>query len=290
MAWLYIVLIAYFINAFVFVIDKYLLSTKIPKPFAYAFWISVLSLAILILIPFGVQLQEFNFFIIAFVSGALLFLGNILLFKIVKLADASVAATKVGALTAIFTYVFSLLILKEVFLLSNFFAIAFLILGILFLGKIRKGIMVHALISGIFFGLSLVLLKLAFTEAGFLNGLFWTRIGFIGGALISLLFSQVREEVYFSFRQAPPKSKFTFIFNQVFSAIGFLLVYYAILLGNVSLVNALLGVEFVFIFFLTMFLRNKIPAIAENLKRGVLAYKLLGIAFVVAGFLMILLQ
>ncbi|MEK7203718.1 MAG: EamA family transporter [Patescibacteria group bacterium] len=287
MAWLYIAVIAYFVNASVFVIDKYLLSTKIPRPFAYAFWTAILSSFVFVLVPV-IDLPDFGFFVLSFVSGAAFFLGNVFIFKTVKLSDASIAATKVGALTAIFTYVFSLLILKEVFLLSNFFAIAFLILGILFLGKIRKGIMAHALISGIFFGLSLVLLKLAFTEAGFLNGFFWTRIGFIGAALISLVSDRAREEISLSFRQAPAKSKFIFVFNKILAGIGFITLYLAILLGNVSLTNALLGVEFVFIFFLTLFLRNKIPAIAENLKREVLAYKLFGIAFVVVGFLMIL--
>lgn len=289
MVWLYIALIAYFINASVFVIDKYLLSTKVPRPFAYAFWVAILSSFVFVLIPV-IDLPNFGFFVLSFVSGTALFLGNILLFKIVKLTDASVAATKVSAFSAVFTYIFSFLVFKEVFLFSNFFTIAFLILGILFLGKIGRGVVKYSVLAGLFFGLSLVLLKLSFNLAGFLNGLFWTRIGFIGGAFISLLSSQAREEVYFSFRQAPPKSKFTFIFNQVLSGIGFLLAYYAILLGSVSLVNALLGIEFLFIFFLTLFLRNKIPAVAENLRRGVLVYKLLGIAFVAAGFLMILLQ
>ena len=64
----------------------------------------------------------------------------------------------------------------------------------------------------------------------------------------------------------------------------------AIKLGNVSIVNALLSVQFVFIFILAIIFRNKIPGIAENMKGVVILEKLIGIIFVGVGLLILFKQ
>ena len=55
MSWLYLALLAYFINAVVFIIDKHLLAGHMPKYHAYAFGVAILSLGAVFLIPFGVK-------------------------------------------------------------------------------------------------------------------------------------------------------------------------------------------------------------------------------------------
>ena len=68
------------------------------------------------------------------------------------------------------------------------------------------------------------------------------------------------------------------------AGVGFALLYMAIKLGNVSVVNALLSIQFVFIFLLALIFRNKIPGIAENIKGAVLLKKLSGMILVGIGF------
>src|SRR3989338_7441093 len=113
MLWLYLALTAYFINACVFIIDKYLLAAPIPKYHAYAFGVSVLSLSSILLIPFGVSWYGIEYFLIALTSGASFFIGISFLYKAIKKSDVSVASTQVGTMGAIFTYIFSILVLKE---------------------------------------------------------------------------------------------------------------------------------------------------------------------------------
>ena len=285
MLWLYIALAAYLINAIVFIIDKYLLSSPIPRPFAYAFWVAILSSIAVLLLPVGVIWVSSFYFIIALISGAAFFGGLIFLYKSVKLTDVSIAATNAGVLSAVFTYLFSFLILKDKFIFSNEIAFMLLVAGIFFLGKIKRNIFKYSLTTGLFFGLSLVLLKWTFNEANFINGIFWTRIGFAGAGILSLIFHGARKEIAASLQNVAKSSKFWFIAGKIAAGAGFLLLYYSIKLGDVSLVSALLGTQFLFVFILAVILRNKVPGVTENIRGRVLMNKLLGIGFIVGGFI-----
>lgn len=289
MLWLYLALTAYFINAIVFIIDKYLLVGQIPKYYAYAFGVSLLSLASLFLIPFGVSWQGLSYFFIAISSGAAFFVGLIFFYKVIKKSDVSVAATQVGTIAAVFTYVFSIIILKDTLSFINLSAFLFFILGIYLLGRTEKQVFVSAVLAGLLGGIYYVLMKYLFNESDFINGLFWTRIGFIGGAFISLFSGKIREEVRFSLKHASKNSKLLFIFNKFLAGIGFVILYFSISLGNVSLINALLGVQFLFIFLLAIIFRKRIPEVKEKLGKKVLMLKTTGIVSVVLGFLLLFL-
>lgn len=288
MLWLYLALLAYFINAVVFIIDKYLLAAPIPKYHAYAFGVSILSLSSILLIPFGVSWYGMGYFLTALACGASFFVGISFLYKIIKESDVSVAATQAGTIGAVFTYIFSVLILKESLSVTNLFAFMFLVGGIFLLGKLQKHVFMTALLSGIFFGLSYVLLKLSFNSAGFINGIFWTRLGFVGTAFITLCSRHVREEIKFSYHNASSRSRGLFVLNKFIAGIGFLILYFSIRLGDVSLVNALLGLQFMFTFILAVILKDKLPGIKENLDKPALAFKLVGITFILVGLLILL--
>lgn len=288
MLWLYLAITAYFINACVFIIDKYLLTAPIPKYHAYAFGVSVLSLSSVLLIPFGVSWHGIGYLLIALTCGASFFIGISFLYKAIKRSDVSVAATQVGTIGAIFTYIFSVLILKESLGLTNLFAFIFLIGGIFLLGKLQKHVFITALWAGIFFGLSYVFLKLSFNSSDFINGIFWTRMGFVGTAFTTLLSRHVREEIKFSYRNTSGRSKGLFVLNKFIAGIGFLILYFSIRLGNVSLVNALLGLQFMFTFLLAAVLKDRLPSIKENLDKSVLPFKLAGMVFVLVGLLTLL--
>lgn len=290
MSWLFFTLLAYLIDAFAFVIDKYLLSSHIPKPFAYAFWVGVLSVVVVVLIPFGVNMQNASYLLIALASGGSFFVGLIFLYKAIKASDISVASTMSGAATAVFSYVMAIPILNESADILNFAAIVTLIIGIVLMGRTGQGIWRLAIGAGVFFGMSFVLLKLSFDLSDFINGIFWTRVGFVGAALSSLVFSSARSEALWSFRTVRPRVRAMFIGNKIIAAVGFLLLYYAIRLGKVSVVNSLLGFQFLFIFILAVLLRSKIPRIEENIERRHLIHKLVGISFVIAGFLAVLIK
>jgi len=288
--WLYLALTAYFINSIVFIIDKHLLAGHIPKYHAYSFGVAILSLSSLLLLPLGVSWQGLAYFLIAISSGAAFFVGLMFLYKSIKESDVSVSATQVGTMAAIFTYILSIVILKEPIHLINSFAFIFLILGILLLGKIEKHIFISAILAGLLLGCSYVLLKFTFNEGGFINGLFWTRMGFVGSAFLSLASGHVRYEVKSVYRNAPNRSKFLFVFNKFLAGIGFIILYFSINLGSVSLVNALLGIQFLFTFILVLLLRDRVPGIREKLDKTTLTAKIIGITSVLVGFVILFIK
>lgn len=271
-------------------IDKYLLAGHMPKYHAYSFGVSVLSLSALFLLPFGVYWPGLSFFILAIVSGGVFFLGLIFLYKAIKESDVTIAATQVGTMSAVFTYILSVPILNDTLPLANSIAFIFLILGIFLLGKIEKRVFATAILAGLFFGIAYVLLKLSFNEIGFINGLFWTRMGFVGGAFLSLASSHVRQEVKSVYHQAPAKSKFLFVFNKFLAGTGFIILYFAINLGNVSLVNALLGFQFLFTFIIVMIFKDKISDIRGKTDKRSLTNKISGITSILIGFLILFIK
>lgn len=285
MPWLYLALLAYLLNAVVFIIDKYLLHTHIQKPFSYAFGVAILSAGALFLIPFGVHWQSWNYIAEAFLCGAAFFIGLIYLYKSIKLSDVSIAATQVGAINTIFTAIFSVIILKETLGFSHNIALLFLILGIFLLSRVEKRIIVFSIISGALFGFYFVMLKLSFNLAGLINGVFWTRVGFVLAATSFLLVPDLRKEVYNTLKTTRSSHRAVFAVNKLISGAGFMLLYLAIRLGNVATINSLQGFQFLFTFLLALILGNKIYGLESELSRKALASKVAGIVSIFIGFI-----
>ena len=285
--WLSIGLVAYLLTAVAFLIDKYLLTGSVRQPLAYAFWVAVFSAAVVIFIPFGVYLPGAFYLTVAFVSGATFFFGLIFLYRAIRKTDVSVASTSVSVISVAFAYFFSVFILGETFRLMDLAAFSVVMAGIFLLGKTGRSVWSEAFLGGMFFGFSLVTLKLAFELSDFVNGFFWTRVGFLGAALAMLVSPSARREIFKSYRGSPLFSKFLFLVSKGVAGVGFLLIDIAVNLGNVALVNALLGAQFLFIFVLALIFGRKIPAIAENTNFDVLIKKFSGAALVVVGIIIL---
>lgn len=288
MPWLYLTLLAYLIGAFVFILDKYLLVNHNSKPFVYAFWVAILSASVVVLIPFGVVApQSIEYLLIALASGCAFFFAIIFLYKAIWITDISIASTMLGVVTAVSSYFLAGAILGEPRGVFNSAAIIMLIAGTLFLGRTDKRIWPLAIPGGLFFSISYILLKISFNNSDFINGFFWTRLGFAGTALISLLFASFRNDILRSFQGTNIQMGSLFIGVRILSAIDFALVYYSIRLGQVSVVNSLLGFQFLFVFIFALLFRHKIPHLEENIDKRNIIIKIAGIGLVIAGFLAI---
>lgn len=286
--WFSLALVAYFFNSIAFVIDKYLLSAAIPRPFAYAFWVAILSLPVVVFIPFGVQkIPDLAYLTIASVSGGTFFIALIYLYRAIRKTNVSIASTQVSVMSVAFAYALSVFLLGDSFSAVDAAAFAVLILGIILIGKTGQHVWWEAFLGGMFFGVSLVTLKMSFDLSNFVNGFFWTRMGFIGSALVTLPFPSARKEVFGSYARVRINSKFLFVLGKIIAGLGFLLLDLAIQLGNVALVNALLALQFIFIFVLSLMLGGKVPALAEDTALPVLVRKFSGIALVVVGIIVL---
>ena len=144
--------------------------------------------------------------------------------------------------------------------------------------------------SGVAFGVSTVLLKWTFNHSDFLNGFFWTRMGLVGMAFLTLIHPFARKEMFLSLKNTSRSSRSVFLVNKIIAGIGFLLLYISIKLGNVSVVSTLLSAQFVFVFILALIFRQRIPGVSENINGKILLVKFLGVVLIGLGFLMLFKQ
>ncbi len=268
MHWLVITTIAYFLIALEIILDKFLLSSKrVSHPASYTFYSGLLSLFALALFPFGAHAMGLERFFLSLLAGILFAYGILSMFFAIQKSEASRVIPVVGAIVPAVTYFLSLFFLKEQLGIWQLAGVALLILGGLLIsfemssgrGKFFFAGFYPAILSGIFLALSFTLLKNFYERDSFINVFVWTRLGVLAGALSLFIIPEWRKAIVSSLAhfKNPEKehksSGIIFIFNKALGGGGSLLLNFAIFLGSVTIVNALVSMEYIFIFILGIF-------------------------------------
>jgi hypothetical protein len=305
MGWISIALGGYFFNAVTAILDKYILSSRIPQPSVNAFLVALLSLFALVLLPFGVRPMEVGHMAAAFVSGAFFIYHLMPFYAAVKSSEVSRVAPLIGALVALWLLPVSLIgngIGGREWIGNGAGLLAFaLLLGggllIAFRFPIRKKLFFegfsHALLASVFLAASLALLKYVYAGEGFMNGFFWSRLGSFIGGLTFLLVPSYRKSIEKSLHFSASKKKSlvtagALLANKTAATLGAVLVSYAVFLGPLLFVQALGGVQFAFVFLLGVGLSRRYPSI-YNETMGVREWmqKIAAIVLIAAGIAMV---
>ncbi len=301
MNWIIIVLAGHFLNALAFLMDKFLLTKKIPSPFVYAFFIGVLGILALILIPFGVVIPSSPEIVRALVAGATFVIALVFFFAGLKENEASRVIPLTGGFVPAFTFVLAYFFLAERLGSAEVLAFTVLVAGGVLItiekkGKGSKKGYIYAVIAALVFAVSFVITKQVFIEQEFISGFVWSRIGGFIMAMSFLLIPSARNGILHQPKQ-PSSAKASegkknifantavlFFTGQVAGALGFFLVNYAISLASVSLVNAMQGVQYAFLLIMIVLLSKKFPKImSEKLTGAVLAQKVVAIILISIG-------
>lgn len=275
MTWLSVTILAYFILAIVFLVDKYLLVGPIPNPKIYAFYIGVLGIAVLLLIPFiDFYLPTLFETLLAFVSGASFILGISWFFKALRLFESSRVVPAVGGILPIFTFLLIFLFSggKETFNFWEIFSFLLLICGsILITYERSKKFSLKSfnisIVAAFFFALSFVFSKYIYMQHPFLTGLVWIRIGGVLTALTFLLSRELRSEIFKKELGLQKKTAAIFLSSQAAGGGANILQNWAVALAPLSYVafiNALQGIQYVFLLFFTIFLSLTQPSWAKR--------------------------
>ncbi|MDP2838386.1 MAG: hypothetical protein Q8O53_03880 [Candidatus Moranbacteria bacterium] len=268
MTWALVALLGYFFAAVSSVFDKYLLSDRIPAPAVYAFFVSLFSLFTVVFIPFGFSFSTWRTTGILLLSGVLFVYGLVALYTAVKQHEVSRVAPLVGAVISLvaFSTVFLPGLLEGNVELWPLLALGLLIAGGLLISfdlPLRRGehISRFVVVAGVLMGVSLLLLKAGFGESNFVSGLVWSRFGMVLGGLSLLCIPLYRNDIVAQFRVSaknPKKKKralgtsVLFLLNKSSAGIASFLVTYALSLGSVAFVQALSGMQYVFILVMTL--------------------------------------
>ncbi len=275
MSWILVALGGYFFSAVAALLDKYILSGPIKAPAVYAFFVSLFSLFTLFFIPFGFQFFGWRTTGLFLLSGILFLYGLVAFYAAVQRHEISRIAPLVGT-------VVSLVAFGAVFLPGFFEDAAFTVVHILALLlliggglsiafdlPLRRGerIPIFVAMAGVAMGVSLLLLKYGYADANFVSGFVWSRLGMFAAGLSLLLVPAFRHQILAgSHRLSTPSREavhagVVFVTNKICGGIATFLIAYAAFLGPVSFVQALSGMQYVFLLFLALPLSLRYPQV-----------------------------
>ncbi len=303
MTWIIVSVISYFFGAVAALLDKVLLSGRISHPSVYAFFVSLFSLFALLFIPFGFQWYGNVPTFIFLISGILFLYGLLVLYAAVQKSEISRVAPLVGtimAMTALFVYFFPVggdmgRIMTITW--GQFLAFALLVGGgilitIDFPLRKKENISPLAVAAGICMAVSLLLLKYGYYQydVNFESGFVWSRIGMFLGGMSLLLIPRFRKEILFGLQDHGVASKkntktgMLFLANKVSGGTAAFLMNYATYLGPVTFIQALSGIQFIFLLILAWVTSTQYPHIFEE-RFGMLQWvqKGVAVALIVCG-------
>ncbi len=299
MNWLSITLLAYFLNAVAMVIDKTILKQKINNPFVYTFYVAALgTLLIVLLLPLAYFLSlkliwpGWSQFYISLLAGGAFSIGLIFMYAILRKYDASRIVPIIGGLTPIFVAVLAYLLIGEILSSRQLLAFVLIILGAFLIslefkrGEWRlKGFIWLAMLSAFFFGLSYVLTKDVYNHQPFVSGFIWTRLGALLLAVLPMFYAPNRRALLHSPKNhGLQQAKWRFLFGQSCGGASAVLIQYAISIASVSLVQALQGTQYVFVFVIVVISSYFFPRfLKEKLNRLIIIQKSLAILLIVLG-------
>ena len=253
MDWLFAALLAQVILGTAAVIDKFLLKKSFPNPVGYTFWIGILSVVALVLVPFGFEWVSIALMVRALAAGAVFIAALLLYFWALYYGEASGAIIAIGGLSPVATLVFTRMLLDTGLEPHELIGFLFLIFGAFLLSfaaerASRMRVFLFVVASAILFGYSNVLTKEVFDATSFVTGFVWVKVGSVLAALLFLFYLPWRAKILRPASRDEFHNKAGYVANRVYAGIGSLLIYYAIFLGVPPLVDAMQGVRFLFVF------------------------------------------
>lgn len=287
MSWLIIAIVAHFLFAIVFLVDKYLLVRPVHHTDVFAFYIGMTSLGIFVLAPFGLRVIDTRLILISFIAGAIFIYGLVALFHAYQRMDISDVAPIGGAITAIFTLSLSRFFVPEDITGPRLIAFILLVAGSAAIAfrknKFEKAV-IYILIVSFLHALSFVLVKYVFIQTDFINGLIWTRLGMALGALSLLLIPHVGGAIIRSLKKTSRRDKTLFVGNKILAGTATLMILLAIYLGSVNFVNALIGIQFIFLMAFVVLFSKRFPFMKqERLYKLGWIQKAVALVLIVAG-------
>lgn len=318
--WIFVAIFSYLLNAGVYVADKFLLSRKIHSSIVYAFYVGIWSIGNVVLLVFDPYVPTSTELMLDLSAGLFFLFTLVFWYKALHQSEATRVVPIVGALTPVFSFIFSYLFLGAELSLQELAAFIILIAGGLLisvkrtrlhlfgevaerfksiygnaLGKFgaelrpTRRLIINSVISAACFATYYVFIKYIYshTDQPFIGAFVWSRLGSFLGVLAMLLVPYWRQLIASSkaHEHRTPKQLAFFLGVRLAAAAAFIMLNWAVSLSsNVALINALQGTQYVFLLVIILILAAKYPKfIDEELGRGVLLQKLIGAVLVALG-------
>ncbi len=312
MSWILVATFSYLINAGVYIADKFLLSKKFHSSISYAFYVGIWSVLNFVLLIFSPYVPSLRWFLIDLLAGALFLFTIVFWYKALHQSEATRVVPIVGGLTPIFTLILASIFLGESLNQKHLVAFPVLIFGGVLIsvkhtkvylvnslieriqevfGMIHarylpmRRLLINSLVAAFFFASYNVLIKYIYMHEPFLGSFIWSRLGTFIATLLILTVPSWRASISEHNKGVQKQSNLAFFLSVRFlAAMAFIMLNWAISLGNVAMVNVLQGVQYVFLILIVLFLSKILPDIYnEEMGRDVVLQKMGGILLVSYG-------
>jgi drug/metabolite transporter (DMT)-like permease len=305
MSWILLAAAGQFLNAIVAIFDKYIVSDEsiLPRPFVYAFYSCLVTGAWVLVFFIGlipglgalgvpsfenVQTPTIHVVAMSFLAAYTFFIALVSMFDALKRADASNTLPIIGSVSALssfgLSYVFLGAQLQENFIIG----VILLSVGTLLVAQTlpKKTVIVNVFNSGLFFALHYITMKALFIETSFDDGFFWSRIGFVVFTLSLLLVPAYYQKIREQTAQTSKKAGGIVLLAKVFAGVAAFMLLKATALGDVSVVQALGGLQYVFIIIATVLFARWLPEAAtdKDTRPQVFFRKILYVLVILVGF------
>ncbi len=297
-----ITIIAFVLNGAALLVDKFLITKKIPDPLIYIFYFSLFSLVLLFFIPFAKFPTPFSFLLASFSTISWTF-GVYFMLKALQTSQASRVIPIIGALVPVFLLIEALF--SNRLLNRETLGAGVLIVGMLFIilpeilgGKQeRKKIFSYELplatTSAFLFATSYLILSFAYEISNFFTVFVYSRLILIPLGIFLIFLPKTRQIIFPSGNPSInypggfnifSKTGALFLCGQATAGIAQIILLFSISLATPALVNSLQGFTYIFIFLTSIILSKKYPDIFRE-KVGFLniSLKSSGIILIFAG-------
>jgi len=291
--WLIVTILAYLFFAFSSLGDKLVLAGK-PKPKSYTFYVGVFGIFVIIFIPFiKFTLPSGAGLTWIMLDAIVRILGMYTMYSALEKFDVSKVIATIGATQPIFIFILTWVFFKpQAMPMMDILAFIVLLIGSIIISidkslKITEDYLKITIFSSLMFSLDYIFAKEVFQKQDFLQGVVWTGIFIFLFVFVFLLSKKSRKEIFAKKMVLNKKTEKSFLFAQVSGGVANFLQSFAIYLAPVAFlatVNSLRGIQYVFLFLMTLSLSLFFPKILkEKLSRKIIFQKIISIILIAIG-------
>ncbi len=299
--WFFVIIASYFFFAISAFGDKLLLAGK-PDPRAYTFYVGVLNISTLLLLFFvtNIHWPGLSAIFWAFLFGLTTILALYFMFCAVEQFEVSKVTPALGGLMPIFIF-----LLTQVFFgwqgisVVGFLAFLLLVAGSVFISIETSFSLKPAyikLVSGSagLFSLAYIFSKMVFLQEPLLLGIVLIGLATAFVALLLLLDARFRRAIFGKQATFDRNNGALFLLFQFSGATAGFLQNWAIALvpvGFLAIMNALRGVQYVFLFIITLFFSVLLPKILkEEISKKIIIQKVFSMLVIIAGLALLVIS
>lgn len=299
MLWFIAAFFSYFFYSLSSLGDKIILAGP-AKPKEYTFTVGMSSALAILLIPFA-SLLGFQFGIpegiqwLWIILDAIVYiLGLYCLFSALDRFDVSRVMPAIGASQPIMIFILTCCFWGfQVLRVNEIIAFGLLLIGGIIISidkslKLTRDSLGISFLTAILFSLDYIFSKMVFLDLGFWQGFIWIRIFSFLLVILLLISKDFRQGCFDNKKGGVGKENIiVFVWTQVAGGTATILQSWAISLAPVAylaIINSMRGVQYVFLFVMTIFVSYFFPKILkEEISRKIAFQKIIALLIVCAG-------